>query len=543
MRNHYERIVRDAEKRARQSLRRQVKQPGKSYGAFENENGVTEAKYAVYRATSALSVYCCRDSCFYHDPEIFAMIRDGLRYAASRQHESGLFDLVGCNFESAPDTAFILKRIHPFLMYLDAHRETKEEEEVFQLLREIAVKGANGVIHGGFHTPNHRWAIASCLLLYGQYFDDEAMKKRADDYLLEGIDCTEDGEFSEKSSGNYNRINNDAMIAIGYVKQDRQYFEYAVRNLRMMLTYIEPDGSIFTANSTRQDNGKLVYPKDYYMEYLEMGIVMDIPLFLDMANYIFELVDEKHLRAPDFLIHFLNHPEWIDLEHEGVWKPADFNRLYRDSGIARVRREDCTYTVMQNKTDFLHVSTKTMHLTMKIGAGYFEHRAFKAQTLEQLEEGAGYAMDQVMQGWYYLPFAEKPATSDWWKMDNASRDKLEGPQLWFAVRVEEKENGLDVRMKAEGVDGAPLRIEIAVSGADRVSGSQFDLKAEQGGSMILKDGAAAFSTEEETMEVGPGFCAHRLTVGNLGSDAQSPYAFTVYCTDYTEFDHTIQIRF
>ena len=45
------------------------------------------------------------------------------------------------------------------------------------------------------------------------------------------------------------------------------------------------------------------------------------------------------------------------------------------------------------------------------------------------------------------------------------------------------------------------------------------------------------------MEVGPGFCAHRLTVGNLGSDAQSPYAFTVYCTDYTEFDHTIQIRF
>ena len=168
MRNHYERIVRDAEKRARQSLRRQVKQPGKSYGAFENENGVTEAKYAVYRATSALSVYCCRDSCFYHDPEIFAMIRDGLRYAASRQHESGLFDLVGCNFESAPDTAFILKRIYPFLMYLDAHRATKEEEEVFQLLREIAVKGANGVIHGGFHTPNHRWAIASCLLLYGR---------------------------------------------------------------------------------------------------------------------------------------------------------------------------------------------------------------------------------------------------------------------------------------------------------------------------------------------------------------------------------------
>ena len=33
-----------------------------------------------------------------------------------------------------------------------------------------------------------------------------------------------------------------------------------------------------------------------------------------------------------------------------------------------------------------------------------------------------------MTGWYYLPFAGKAsATSDWWQMDNAHREKLYGP--------------------------------------------------------------------------------------------------------------------
>lgn len=69
----------------------------------------------------------------------------------------------------------------------------------------------------------------------------------------------------------------------------------------MTLTYIEPDGSIFTDNSTRWDNGMLVYPKNYYSEYLEMGIVKEIPEFLDMANYIFRIVEEQRILASDQL--------------------------------------------------------------------------------------------------------------------------------------------------------------------------------------------------------------------------------------------------
>ena len=57
---------------------------------------------------------------------------------------------------------------------------------------------------------------------------------------------------------------------------DDAYYEPVVRNLTMMLTYIEPDDSIFTNNSTRQDRGRKIYPKDYYFEYLYMGDVLPV---------------------------------------------------------------------------------------------------------------------------------------------------------------------------------------------------------------------------------------------------------------------------
>ena len=66
-------------------------------------------------------------------------------------------------------------------------------------------------MEGGFHTPNHRWAIAGMLKLCGRLFNDDVMYASADRYLAEGIDCNEDGEYAEKSAGNYNSVNNDAM--------------------------------------------------------------------------------------------------------------------------------------------------------------------------------------------------------------------------------------------------------------------------------------------------------------------------------------------
>ena len=61
----------------------------------------------------------------------------------------------------------------------------------------------------------------------------------------------------------------------------------------MMLTRWQPDGTGIHQNSTRQDNGKRIIPKNYYWDYLLLGRDKNIPEFLGFANYLFDLTEEN----------------------------------------------------------------------------------------------------------------------------------------------------------------------------------------------------------------------------------------------------------
>ena len=52
---------------------------------------------------------------------------------------------------------------------------------------------------------------------------------------------------------------------------DGSFLGYVERNLDMMLYYIDGDDTIFTQNSTRQDQGKALYPDQYFYLYTYMA--------------------------------------------------------------------------------------------------------------------------------------------------------------------------------------------------------------------------------------------------------------------------------
>ncbi len=550
MKQHYAMMITDSEARARRAIKEQILDTGSEfYGGFYNADGLTEAKYAVYQITTMTAVYNNEQSCLYHDKAVAGCISRALEYVLRVQHDNGLFDYIDCNFFSAPDTAFIVKRLLPAYQYLCAHAGSDEgsfEKDCREKMERIILHGAEGIKGGGFHTPNHRWAIASVLMLCGKLFDRPDFTERARQYLNEGIDCNKDGEYAEKSAGNYNRINNDAMITIGDCTGEQFYYDNAIRNLRMMLTYIEPNGSIFTANSTRQDNGKLVYPVDYYTEYLRMGHDFKIPEFLDMANTIFTIIRTNSLEAPDFLMHLMNRPDLVELEHEGEYHQPDFQKFYEESGICRMHNADVTWTLMKGKSNFLYITNKSIILEFKIGGSFCEHRAFQAETMKRFADGSGYTLTQSMRGWYYLPFENKPDTTDWWKMDNASRQKLHGPNLDIKVSVREAHdadgNGVDVHITTGGVKPAPFRVEISCAGAERVCGSEYEIPAEAGGVMIGRSGTVSFENAHDCITVGPAFASHKYIQGKFGSEKASGKSFTLYFTDYVPFDRVIKIR-
>ncbi len=587
MEQHYRKIVKDTEQRVIAAMQCQIMEPANSrYGGFRDGTGIVQAKYAIYQVAPMIAVYCCPDSTFYWNEKIYARILLGLDYIRSVQHENGLFDYITCNFFSAPDTAFCLKKLLPIYQYLrgkiskDSYeiatgnlkvsgeqwdfgktitwdkenfgkttaenqenfgKITAGEQEIHKRLEKIIEDGANGMLLGGFHTPNHRWAIASILMACSRYFDSERMEEAAYTYLKEGIDCNADGEYSEKSAGNYNRINNDAMMLLSEVTGDNSYEQNVLRNLFMMLNYIEPDGSIFTANSTRFDKDLLIYPTDYYMEYLRMGIKYNIPEFLKMCNSIFTFVDEKRIDAPDCLIWFMLSPKYREFEYGEQYLFEDYHAFYQESGIARCKNGRYTYTVMNGKSNFFYLHNGTIKLEVKVCGSFCEHRAFKSEEMEKISDGK-YHLRQVMRGWYYLPFEEAPETSDWWKMDNSSRKKRLGPDMQIDVWVREGENGVCLRIKTSGVSSAPWRIELAFSGVNFLTSKQIDLPLSGSEVLVVKEGEVEVTNGLDTLVIGPCFGEHHFIEGKEDSEKKTAGAFTLYLTDYTEFDREIYIR-
>ncbi len=542
MRSHYEQMLRDGQKRALRAIKTQnLEKTSPYYGAFVMPDGVYMQKHALYCIADIAAVYCNPDSECYHDEALLAAMLRGLDYVKSTQHENGLFDYITCNFFSAPDTAFCIGIILPALQYLKGLPSRTQGEQLLQdKMDAIVHAGGRGLLEGGFHTPNHRWAIAAMLASCGKMYAEEDLVAAAQVYLNEGIDCNDDGEFSEKSAGNYNAVNNQALLFLAQALGDDSLEQHVIRNLKMMLTYWEPDDSIFTANSTRFDKDRLVYPDGYYWFYVYLGAKYDIPEFGAMANYIMQVLRERSLLAPNCLIRYMLQPQLIDYESDLCGTPKQYRACYADSGIARVRKGNYTYTVMAGKSNFLYVHNGDIKLAVKIGGSFCEHRAFKAETME--DTGSEFKLHQTMHGWYYLPFEEKPATSDWWQMDNAARKKKLGPDMHIDVTIREVEKGIDVEVQTSGVQGAPWRIELAFSCIDRISNPHMTMPIHGDEVIVLKDSFFTVARGHASMEVGPAFGTHHFTEGKEDSETKTPGAATVYCTDYTEFHHVISIR-
>lgn len=555
MEKYYQRMLKDSDERVVRALQRQILDKKNSrYGGFRDANGMVQAKNSIYETAAMVVAYCNEDSRYYHEELILERILLGLTYVRSVQHENGLFDYVTCNFFSAPDTAFcVIKLIMPYLYLSNKYGANTVEgtipEEgnpageiaIWKAMHVIIRSGCFGLLEGGFHTPNHRWAIAALLMQGANFFDSQEMRDAAQLYLNEGIDGNADGEYAEKSAGNYNGVNNNAMIALTHATGDDSYEQYVIRNLRMMLTYWEPDDSIFTANSTRFDKDRLVYPVNYYMQYLQMGMKYNIPEFLQMCNYILEIVEEKHIESSDDIVGFLINPEFRAFEYDGTYNTPDYRAYYTESGIARSRSGRFTYTVMKGKSNFFYIHNGTMKLEMKVGGSFCEHRAFKAQQMERISDKE-YHLSQTMRGWYYLPFKEKPATSDWWKMDNASRELKLGPDMQIDVWVKEVEHGVDVRVKTSGVEGAPWRIELAFSGVNFLTNDYMDMPLSGSEVLVVKQGYTEVANDKDALIVGPCFGEHHFTEGKEDSEAKTAGAATLYLTAYTGFDRTIEIR-
>ncbi len=548
MKRYMEHMIRSAEKRTEEFLAHQIKDRGNiADGAYETQ--LLEAKPTIYLLSTAAAVYVNQESRFYHEPRLYDAMNRALDFVVRCQREDGSFDYPSCNFYSAADTSFCFKRLIAAYRLLETYEKEGDAKELKDKYQWIMRRALDAIATGGFHTPNHRWGIAAALFQGSHLFEEpelsERLTKRAMMYIREGIDGNADGEYAERSAGNYNAVVNNSMMALYEETGNKEYLGYVERNLQMMITFIDPDDTIFTQNSTRQDRGKADYPDKYFYQYLYMASLLSASeencrLFDGAAHKIIRDNMERGDLAPDCLHIVMLHQRMKNFEFKEYGYLEQYCKFYEESGVVRVRQGNFGYSVLRGKDEFLYLKWKSTLIYVRIGESIGYNRDFQAAEMKVMMENREYELSSTVENRYYLPWKEAPDTSDWWKMDYTEREVLVkgGVKLW--VGVTEAEGGVELALKAEGISRVPIRLQLCVPSGAVLENKSFCMETYPGASMILREGDVVLRHEGQQIKIGPGFGLHAFK-GHYSGEKVNSQGYTIYLNEYVPFERKVRL--
>lgn len=545
MKRYIDYLIRSEEHRVDEMLFLQIKDKNDlCYGLMRGD--VIEAKPTIYMMATALALYLNSRSHYYKSEKLMEALQLAADGVARVQRKSGYIDYPCCNFFSAPDTSFCYKRLNDGYRLMKKYQDVADTTILQKKYLAIMRMAAEAIRDGGFHTPNHRWGICAALMQAAKLFagDTEFAKSLMDRtvlYLQEGIDGNSEGEYAERSTGNYNAVVNNAMMAMYQCSKDVKYLGYVERNLNMMMYYIEPNDMVFTQNSTRQDQGEEIFMDKYLYQYLYLlaydgtdGFIKLTPeehaRFDGAAHQIIKGCAETGRQAPNCLHLLMIYDKTLDYTFENCGFLKTYHKLFKEAGVLRVKKENYSYTVMKNRSAFLYFNVNGLEAFLKIGESYCEIRNFVPDEMD-VQEGKT-VLSHTARGWYYLPWKEKQNTSDWWQMDHKKRDLMITSDLHTQVVITELADGLEISVDTDGLERLPLRMELCVPSQTTLENDHFCMETVAGKSMVLSDDYVTMTKGLTSIEFGPGACEHHFK-GHYSGEEVNADGYTIYCNTYT----------
>lgn len=545
MKRYIDYLIRSEEHRVDEMLFLQIKDKNDlCYGLMRGD--VIEAKPTIYMMATALALYLNSRSRYYKSEKLMEALQLAADGVARVQRKSGYIDYPCCNFFSAPDTSFCYKRLNDGYRLMKKYQDVADTTILQKKYLAIMRMAAEAIRDGGFHTPNHRWGICAALMQAAKLFADDtefakSLMDRTVLYLQEGIDGNSEGEYAERSTGNYNAVVNNAMMAMYKCSKDVKYLGYVERNLNMMMYYIEPNDMVFTQNSTRQDQGKEIFMDKYLYQYLYLlaydgtdGFIKLTPeehaRFDGAAHQIIKGCAETGRQAPNCLHLLMIYDKTLDYTFENCGFLKTYHKLFKEAGVLRVKKENYSYTVMKNRSAFLYFNVNGLEAFLKIGESYCEIRNFVPDEMD-VQEGKT-VLSHTARGWYYLPWKEKQNTSDWWQMDHKKRDLMITSDLHTQVVITELADGLEISVDTDGLERLPLRMELCVPSQTTLENDHFCMETVAGKSMVLSDDYVTMTKGLTSIEFGPGACEHHFK-GHYSGEEVNADGYTIYCNTYT----------
>jgi len=460
---------------------------------------------------------------FFHSPELLNRIRLAAGFLERGQSPQGNIDLPTTNFNSPPDTGFVVHNVATAAAIAASHGAP----EIGAALRPFLVKAGQGMAGGGVHTPNHRWVVSSALAQINELLPDARFVRRIDEWLAEGIDIDRDGQFTERSTLTYNIVSDRALIVLATKLKRPELLEPVRQNLRALMYLLHGDGEVVTEISRRQDQYTRGGVTGYWFPLTFMALADRDGQFAALAR---EAAGGARLST------LLEYPELSQPLPPSRPLPDEYERLFPDVGIARVRRGPLSATlILGGSSRLLAVRHHDAVLEgLRFASAFFGKGQFVPEVGEK--QGMSYRFRQSLEAPYYQPIG-RPITTETWAGTRPERRQSEINRLEQRADVTEIERGFRIRIQADGTSGVPLAIELAFREGGRLEGC-----APVNGvpdACLLERGTGTYRTSRGALRFGPGTAAHRY-VQVRGAEPKLP-GQSVYLTGFTPFDHTITI--
>ena len=524
--------------------------------AFEFEmrgyNGLKDPGHFGGLYSWLLFGYYLPDSPHYHDTELLECAVKILETYKSYLHEDGSVDLIETNFHDPAQTGFHVKGYFAATEILAKFTEhTELEEKLYAVNVEILSEMGEAMSTLGFHTPNHRWVISAALSIAYKYTKNPQFLDTINRFLMEGIDCDENGEYTERSTGSYNLVCNHSFTLLAYFMNDKSFLDYPRRNLNLMYSFTEPDLSVNTLNSTRWDQGGQYTIAPYYPFYVMLALLDNNPEFAYMADTIsehFPYPQALGIYLPDLLSFFMLFPEMEKAQETLVSKApaADQTHFYPNTNIARIYKPEhnMTMTVIGTRHPvFFQMNYGASILQVRFAGSFFgdPHSQFRAREIVQTEDGFRLICDES--AGYRSQLDEKPETSDWRRMDHSKRKIINVQNFHTEITVHLTDDGATFDIETSGCENIPTNLEFVMQPGGKLDTDHFATSAKAGDYIFLKDGTARYFLDgRRYFEMGNGFCEHTYAEHMRGAFPSDTSKVTLAMTAVTPQRSTVELH-
>ena len=362
---------------------------------------------------------------------------------------------------------------------------------------------------------------------------DKRYVHRIDQWLAEGIDIDEEGQFIERSTTVYNAVSNNALVVMAHKLKRPELLEPVRKNLNAMAFLLHPTGEVVTEISRRQDLNTQGTMARYWFCLRYMAVRDQNGLYASMLRF----VEPDHIR----LAALMEYPELQKDLPVPTSLPDHYEKQYPLSDVTRIRRGKTSLTIIHKRNSrwlSLHHGRAVVN-AVRFASAFFGKGQFVPEFFEK--RNGEFHFRQELQAPYYQPITDSklhPVHRNNWSALAHKRRKTENNRMTYETKIQERSDGLDIVVSASGTDNVPLALEINLRKGGELKGVVASPHIDE--AFLLKSGYAEYRMGPDVIRFGPGQYEHAYTqVRGAHDKLPGP---SVYVTGYTPFRYTLKFH-